>query len=844
MRIYSVDTSHFYNQQESLIHNKLNKAHLLKRKLKQQQRKKRHLTRIGQVIKTLKQLLYDEFSKNDSIRTLNEQAAIDDKNVISIFDSALTRTLGIQQNELSTDIIVVQTYFFSILKDIIMDGFMFKGEKYVCFTASAGQIRTKKTLFIKESSLLKYQGTLMCGLTLDIINELGGVNINKYLAYLALCNSATDEWLDFDIDKTIVVEDMETCVRSVVDFIDEQTYEITRQEMDIPITHTDGCGMILPRRSKKSMMIRMPWIKGLLVPFPFHKFLREHKPNKPPKKYGVVKDIYGKEYNILREDIEVILTKSQFKMWKYYSSWDQYKDNFKKYKCQVGKCNEEEEFFDDAKISYQMLQTLTDMSDEELLSLCSRTNQKIRDIGHDRTTMLRVLGVTKANTKKNFYQQALEIYPELLSDTYSKEILKQVKKSIVREARAGKLDVKGKYTFISPDLYAFCEYLFLKEDRPNGLLQKEEVSCNLYGNGIKLDCLRSPHLYREHAIRINRIDKDRSKWFVTKGLYTSVHDDISKILMFDNDGDKALVCSDETLVTVAERNMKGIVPLFYNMAKAGSETIDNEKIYEGLITAYTGGNIGTISNDISKVWNSEKIDLNVIKWLCMDNNFVIDYAKTLYKPTKPEHVKNFIAAYTKSKVPHFFIYAKNKQADEVAEVNNSIVNRLEKRIPNTRLNFRAAGLGVFEYKNLKRDSSTNLDQQIIDKYKELDLNRHFLIRADEDQNNLTHIYTDIRNQLLELNSDPAYVVDVLVEYLYSATTSNYKTTLWECFGDVLVENLQNNIRSDKVPCQLCGIRMHVSNHRTLYCDNCRKLRMREQWKNNKRKIRNKNNVQL
>ena len=74
--------------------------------------------------------------------------------------------------------------------------------------------------------------------------------------------------------------------------------------------------------------------------------------------------------------------------------------------------------------------------------------------------MLKVLGVTKSNTNKNYFQQALEIYPQLLCDTYSKEILKQVKKSLVKEGKSGKLEVNGKYTFISPDMYAFCEYLF------------------------------------------------------------------------------------------------------------------------------------------------------------------------------------------------------------------------------------------------------------------------------------------------------------------------------------------------------------------------------------------------
>ena len=92
--------------------------------------------------------------------------------------------MKIPENTLIEDIMIVQTYFFDIIEDIILDGYMFNGEKYVCFTASAGQIRTKKTVFIKESLLLKHQNTLMCGLTIKDINNYGGVNINKYLAYL------------------------------------------------------------------------------------------------------------------------------------------------------------------------------------------------------------------------------------------------------------------------------------------------------------------------------------------------------------------------------------------------------------------------------------------------------------------------------------------------------------------------------------------------------------------------------------------------------------------------------------------------------------------------------------
>jgi len=170
---------------------------------------------------------------------------------------------------------------------------MYGEEKYICLTASAGQIRTKKTVFIKESTLKKYQNTLMCGLTIDAINKLGGVNINKYLAYLALCNSATDVWEGFNIDKSIVVEDFETMVHGVVDLINDETYSIERKEMDVPISHTDGIGMILPSKTRKSTMVRLPWVKGLITPFPFDKFIREANKNEDGKKYGIVNDIYG-----------------------------------------------------------------------------------------------------------------------------------------------------------------------------------------------------------------------------------------------------------------------------------------------------------------------------------------------------------------------------------------------------------------------------------------------------------------------------------------------------------------------------------------------------------------------
>lgn len=836
--IYSVSTDAFYNDNEMKIHRKLNKSYNFRKALKKERSKlkkedavrdekiKKHLKSTNIRVQKLKSKLYNELSSKENTRYLNPRY-LNNRNIISVFDSVLSRTLEIEENELSEDIIVVQTYFFDVLEDIILNGFIHKDEKYICFTASAGQIRTKKTVFIKEKVWMEHRESLTCGLTVERINEQGGVNINKYLAYLALCNSATDDWTDFNIDKVVVVDDMESPVQSVVDFIDDKTYEITRKEMDILITHTDGCGMILPRKSKKSFMLRMPWIKGLLVPFPFDKFIREANKDSKDKKYGVITDIYGKQHNLIDDDIEIILTKSQFKMWKYYSSWEEYKNYYKRFKSQAGICNLEEDVIRNAKINYQMIQTLTDFSDEELETLCNLTNSHIHNIGKDRFTMLKILGVTNSNTEKNYLQQALEIYPELLSDRYAREILKQVKKSMVKEARAGKIEIDGKYTFICPDLYAFCEKLILSHKQPKGLLNNGEVYCSIFKNVDKLNCLRSPHLYREHAIRNNVVDSKKSKWFITKGIYTSCHDPISKILMFDNDGDKALVCSDPTLIRVAERNMEDIVPLQYEMAKAEAEQINNQSIYNGLKAAYSGGNIGEISNNITKIWNSGNINYEVIKLLCMENNFVIDYAKTLYKPKRPKEKGRLISSYTKAKVPHFFIYAKDKNIENVEAVNNSTVNKLKKIVRNPIISFKSANLGDLNYRMLlsNKEKVVNLDDDIISRYLHLETKSHFIInRNSGDTNNIRYVYFTIREDLLRINGDETYVVDTLVEYLYNHKKASFKTTLWECFGNVLVENLKHNTQCEfgnkTMQCDSCGTRLEATSNNKKYCDSC------------------------
>ena len=666
--------------------------------------------------------------------------------------------------------------------------------------------------------------TLLCGLTLEKINQQGGMNINKYLAYTALSSSATDPWPEFDLTKTIVVDDFESLVPACVDFIDRESYEITRKNMEIPITHTDGCGMILPRVSRKNVMIRAPWIKGLLSPFDFHRFIKSANEREPGVNHGIVKDIYGVVHDVLAEGIEVILTKSQFKMWKYYQSWDEYRNLFFLYHCAAGKCNEEEDFIQDGRYNYQYLQTLSDMTDDELKKITSRTVDKIEKIAANRDEMLKAFGAVDKNQNRNAFQDCLRIYPELLSDSYTREILKQIKKSLIKRGRAGKFDVNGKFLFLVPDLYAVCEYLFLGDQNPKGLLQDGEVSAALYQEKNKLVLLRSPHLFREYGVRENICNKNTKRWFSKRAVYTSCHDAITKILMFDVDGDKSLVVADDLIISVAERHIQsdGIVPLYYEMAKAGNERLSAASFYAGLRAAWKYGKIGVMSNNITKLWNCEKPDLRLIKLLCMESNFAVDAAKTLFVPERPPEIDDEIKPLLSVKTPRFFMYAKDKNINQVAEKNNSVVNRLENIIPDKRLSFTAKNIGSFRYRYLLSSYRAKVtpDRNIINLYDEISKKYRYAISFYDDAKNYAYIRDMTLNQFAGTGRDLNEITDILVKYLFCERQTPNKALFWLCFGDRIFENLKRNLPEKSKQCERCGERFVPSAPQQRLCKNC------------------------
>lgn len=754
---------------------------------------------------------------------------------IAEFSSDSSRAMGIPDGEVTFEKIIVKWKSLDVLEQIVADGFILpilhsdgtvERKLYRFSTASAGQLRTDKIQAMSESTWQAVEKRLLCGLSFESINACGGINANKLLAYIALASSATDPWPEMDIDRCIVVDDFEAPVSGIVDYINND-YSIERGERTTTISHTDGCGMMLPCVSRKNFMLRAPWIKGLLCSFDYLKFCKVN--NVEP----VLTDIYGQEHNLIDENIQVVFTKSQFKLWKYYQSWDHYKQCFKENGCTLNRTNFEEDYIPDTEISYQMLQTLTDFTDDEITSFTKRTHDKILGIARDANAMLNTLQADEEST--NPYKRALSLYPELLREAYSRETLKSIKKRWTLDAKSGKIKCDNKRLFAIPDMYAACQYWFMNQKQPEGLLKNGEVACKPYRGKDKVACLRSPHLYMEWTVRNVVHEQSVYDWFYTDGIYTSCHDLISKVLQFDVDGDQLNVVADQLLISVAERNIEkyNVVPLLYELGKAGSKPVNKSEFFGGLKRAHEFSGIGQVSNALTKLWNKDNPDRQAAAMLCFYNNLVIDAAKTGFVNTYENYPEikrriNKAIGGKNGRMPWFFQYSKNgrrflhvpiKLRKKYTKPNQSTMNRICANFDDIgNINMNYANVPPFNWQMLLKNNNSVYNIAAVTLFCRMDDNN--LANVIEIQQNdldvsagMFSLYDiigkDIEHELCERYGSLEAVYPSIVKYLFAGSNANkmaHKRMFWRVFGDLACQALEYNIQTYTV-CDNCGMKI-------------------------------------
>lgn len=741
--------------------------------------------------------------------------------------------MGLHHQDITFDKVILKWKSKDILKQVVLNGFLLPvlhedgtvEQKHMRFlTASAGQLRTDKTQFISDTAWECIKDELLCGLSWDSINQHGGINCSKLQAYMALFSSATDQW-DLSIQRCLVLPDFEADVTGVMQYI-KPDYSSQFGRYTVKINHVDGCGIMLPSLMNRNVMVRGPWLKGLLTPFDFLAFCKAH--HIPPK----VKDFWGQEHDLVEENIQVLFTVSQLKLAKYYDSWEDYKQCFERCGCSLALTNHEEDYIPDCEINYQMLGTLRDFTDEEIAAFTQKTHLRMANLATNKQAMLRTLKADK--NSRNPYARALALYPPLLRDGYSKESIKGIKKRMLNDARSGRIKCQNKRIFVIPDWYAACQYYFLHQENPEGLLKDGEVASRLHRKFEEIDCLRSPSLYMEHAVRKVVKDPEVYRWLISNGIYTSCHDLISRILQFDCDGDALNCVSEPIIVNIAKRNIQeyNIVPLFYDAQKAPSAPISMNEMYHSILRAHDYSGIGQVSNNLCKLWNQEEPDQLAAAWLTYYNNLVIDAAKTGkingYE-NYPEVEKRILKATggRKGKMPHFFQYSRNGRKLEpngkrgkkktYAPINGSTMNRICQSFAKPpRLNMNYADVEPFVWQMFLPADDLPYDSNVVRTFCELaEANQANLIQAQTISDvcerhrtyNIEVVARNIAQKLTEKYGTLENTYSSIYKHLFvgdMAAKPTYKQLFWRIFGEIAVGILQENLHT-AVRCKSCNV---------------------------------------
>lgn len=729
-----------------------------------------------------------------------------------------------------------------VLKQIIDRGVDIDGVHYVFYTSSTNQMKNAEITLLEADFWNKNKSILMCGLTEEIINSKGGINMGKFFAAKALNMSNSIIYDDsVSIDDVIIVKDFKTVVQGMTNFLDVETLKITAEEKEVPIEHMDGAGIFIPGTFLCSCQIRGGWLKGAIFPFDFHKFIRKFK-DKLSSEH--MQDAWGNA--IVVEDFlnaKMILTDSQLKMRKYYNSMEEYRQKFKESEQSITVNNwaYEPSKNGEVRVAYQPFQTIprSNMTKEAIEKLTVKTENYINGAKTDPKIALKLMGVDVEIKEDNETDNeevadeneviAKEINvlfasilkcPELLNDVHVRKVMQSALLSERNKAMGCKLIMDGIWSYVCPDLFAFCQWLFLGDDDPVGLVPNGYVYNNYYKNKdiLEVCCIRYPHLSDcEHAIRKIEKSDECAEWFSGYDTIVSCHDMISKVLQCDWDGDHICLVHDESFLSVLDRNT---FPLFYEMTKAEPSEVNNDRIMICLTSSFNNENIGFVSNAITKIFNSAgKPDIKLVRILCAYNNFVIDYFKTQKKMDLKQYEDDYVKYKSSdSKCPYFFRYAKKKSKDKCADYNSSSnCDRISKHVKdNTRKNItKTVMTGESEEKfnpevltskcKIKRSTVEYQKlRKLIVKLKTIGKYRYKRINEQIRNSNTLEekfaddelFYFDCAYQIGKIINDRSKAADYLVdiEYYQEENCDDKKDILWNCYGDILYENLCRNVK--------------------------------------------------
>lgn len=536
-------------------------------------------------------------------RLTHRRKSIENKNKILKIDKDIDNLLFIPEYVS----VVIEKH--SHYKHMIKHGLFINGKKFVRLLCGAGNARRNTVFFVQEDIFEELDKILKNGHKPLKITE------NKYNAYYALSNSAT---YSVSEPRVCVVPDKEIQMTKKVDWVTEHEPDdiIEEQEREITFNLWDGMGICSPELAERwaqdleldyvpcSFSIRNYFVKGMVCVFDFHKFSKE------VAEKHIITDLFGDEIDT--DNVDMIITESQFKLWKGYDSWQDYVD------C----CKENDGRWGVAKFSpkqdktavftnYQFLQVLNLDTPEKIKEICDPTVEWLNKIINEDSdySLLYLLGdlcnkpldeMNEEEFKGIFSSlepmtQALILNRDMIGDTYIKTKLAHYLNAKIEQSYIGKLLVNGNFQTMISDPYALCEYIYGLPIK--GLLKDKQHYCQ-YWNERKADtvvAMRAPLTWRSEANVLHLQNNDKvNEWYkyLYSGIVHNVHG-VDTMLYADGDFDGDILFTTNEKVFID--NVFGGNPITYNKKPTEKKYIDEKDLYKADLLSFDS-KIGYITN--------------------------------------------------------------------------------------------------------------------------------------------------------------------------------------------------------------------------------------------------------
>lgn len=570
-------------------------------------------------------------------------------------------------------------------------------KEYASTFCGAGHSRTQKNLFVETHIIDKMNDILLCGMPKDLIYD----RPSKWNAYYAMVT--TDSTPVSYMPNIVVIDDFEKKITDTVDVVEvlkddnKKSYKVVEPRTEnINIMPFDGSGLVTPQcaarwaielgcRTKKKnekgvhpgylpscfQFRAIPGIKGELMVFDLKDFAKKRKVSK-------ITDLGGREWDIFKDHIDVILTKSQFKFhkqfmtdgkfdyWLWRNEFNKQCHGYKRTFNVVSYAEYPGDLKEDTMLSYQPLQSIR-FSNEEIEEISTKGLDLYDKVTSNPEEFLKYRRLIKDADNDEVeitidrhtppYYVALLKDKSLYNDTYVKSKIDADLKKLKNNLLSGKQIVRGNYQVFMPDVYGLAEYAFGLD--PKGLLHKPFYVYSNWWNqkGIKeVDIIRNPAIGMEHRIGYIQNEDAIQYWYkyLTTGIVTSMYDTLALALNgADFDGDTVCTTDNKSLLSAVKREIEaGHGRLVFKDDKINKETACNgvsitDRAALMQVNALSFKNsIGTVIDKITNLWTLIDTDENRVRDFIKIGTIVgaetIDFAKTGKNAVLPREIINFL----------------------------------------------------------------------------------------------------------------------------------------------------------------------------------------------------------